>query len=138
MPDLMSRAMTWLSRKQRQFLSRSVLYEHYDDEGVILWQRMIPAVLGHADALGEASVEPVRIDANEIDFLIAADDLRMESDPIEPGANDRVYLIAAGRTCRYEVMSRGGALWRWSDPQQTIRRVFAKLTDDYPEAGGPP
>lgn len=132
MPDMMGRAMTWLSRKRRQFLARPVLYERCDDQGEILWQLTVPAVLGGADATGEASVEPVRIDAADLDFLIAARDLRYDGEPVEPTTDDRIYSYTNGRAHAYEILPRGNTPWRWSDPQKTNIRIHTRLVDDSP------
>ena len=101
--------MSWLALKQRRHL----------------------AVLGRTEATGEASVDSVRVDAEGVDFLIAAADLAFGRQEVEPRADDRVYLMRDGRTLVYEVLPQSGGSppWRWSDPQRTIRRIAAKLID---------
>ncbi|MCL2001330.1 MAG: hypothetical protein FWG74_07845, partial [Planctomycetes bacterium] len=92
----------------------------------------VMAVLGRLEATGEASVGPVRVDAEAIDFLIVAAELVFGNREVEPRSDDRVYLSRDGRTLVYEVMPRnsGNPPWRWSDPQRTIRRISVKLVDD--------
>ena len=129
---LMDRGMTWLTLVQKRHLAIPVMYERPAGEGRTRARRVsVLAVLGRAEATGEDSIAPVRVDAEGIDFLIAAADLTFGRQEVEPRADDRVYLMRGGKTLVYEVMPRvsGEPPWRWSDPQRTIRRVSAKLVD---------
>jgi hypothetical protein len=134
--------MQWLSRWQRRQLAVPVVYERVASPDVDAFMVSAPAVLGRAGATSDESVDPMRLDADDVDFLIAAADLRVGGSMIEPCADDRVYCSRNGTTHVYEVLpttraSRGGEKpWRWSDPQQTIRRIHARHVDDYPTPGG--
>ena len=131
MADMMSRGMAWLARMGRRHAAVPVVYERPGVEGRRARRVTLMAVLGRAEATGEASVDPVRVDAEGVDFLVAAADLVFGRREVEPRADDRVYLKRDGRTLVYEVLpSTGGAPpWRWSDPHRTIRRISAKLVD---------
>ena len=139
-PSVLDRGMAWLAAKQRRHCARPVVYERADPEGGSSRMIPVPAVLGMPGASGEASLEPFRIDSADIDFLIAAADLALDGRPVEPRVDDRVRMEANGRMCVYEVLPRandprykgGNTPWRWSDPQQTIRRVHARLVDEIP------
>lgn len=138
MVDLMSRGMRWLARWQRRHLAVPVVYERPASPGVRALLLSVPAVLGGAGATSDTSVGPMRLDADDVDFLIAEADLRADGVPVEPRADDRVYRSLDGTTHVYEVLPRGGDKpWRWSDPQRTIRRIHARHVDDYPTPGGP-
>jgi len=128
--SIMDRGVTWLALKQKRHLAIPVVYERPAGEGRRRARRVsVLAVLGRAEMTGENSVAPVRVDAEGIDFLIAAADLVFGRDEVEPRADDRVYLKRGGRTLVYEVMPRvsGEPPWRWSDPQRTLRRISGKL-----------
>ena len=132
MADMMSRGMAWLARMGQRHAAVPVVYER-PGEGRRRARRVeVMAVLGRAEATGEASVEPVRVDANGVDFLVAAADLVFGRQAVEPRSDDRVYLNRGGRTLVYEVLPRtsGNPPWRWSDPQRMIRRIHAKLIDE--------
>jgi len=132
MRAIMDRGVTWMVLKQRRHIAIPVVYERPAGEGRRRARRVsVLAVLGRAEATGEDSVAPVRVDAEGIDFLITATDLVFGKDEVEPRADDRVYLMRGGKTLVYEVMPRvsGDPPWRWSDPQRTIRRVHAKLVN---------
>ena len=132
MLDLMSRGVAWLSKTLRHCAGVPVLYERPATDGRRRARRVVVmAVLGRAEATGEASVEPVRLDAEAVDFLVATADLVFGRQMVEPRTDDRVYLERDGRTLVYEVLppSGGNPPWRWSDPQRTIRRIHAKLTE---------
>ena len=138
--DLFSRGMAWLVNKQRRHCSRPVVYERVDPDGGPPRLIPVPAVLGQHGASAEASVQPIRIDSDDIDFLIAAADLVLDGQPVEPRVDDRIRMEANGRVRVYEVLPRGNdpryrggnTPWRWSDPQQTIRRIRGKLVDECP------
>ena len=142
MADLITRGMRWLSRWQRRQLAVPVVYERAASPDVEAFMVSVPAVLGRVGATSDETVEPMRLDADDLDFLIAAADLCAGGAPIEPCADDRLYCSRDGTTHVYEVLPRGNASrsgekpWRWSDPQQTIRRIHARHVDDYPTPGG--
>jgi len=130
MRAIMDRGVAWLALKQRRHIAIPVMYERPAGEGRKRARRVsVLAVLGRAEGTGEDSVAPVRVDAEGIDFLVAAADLTFGRREVEPRADDRVYLVRGGRTLVYEVMPRvtGEPPWRWSDPQRTVRRISAKL-----------
>ena len=130
--DMMSRGMAWLARMGQRHAGVPVVYERPAGEGRCRARRVaVLAVLGRAEATGEASVAPVRVDAEGIDFLVTAADLVFGRREVEPRSDDRVYVKRGGRTLVYEVMPRvpGETPWRWSDPQRTIKRISAKLVE---------
>lgn len=137
MPDLMERAMAWLARMQRRHFAVPVVYERRPrDRGRT---RSIPclAVLGRPGATGEESVAAIRIDADELDFLIAAAELALRGRRFAPRTDDRIVLTRNGARCVYEVLPRGdGPPWRWSDPQKTIRRIHGKLSEETVDVAG--
>ena len=135
MADMMARGMAWFARMGQRHAAIPVVYERppsHANTGSRRARRVtVLAVLGRPDATGEASVEPVRVDAEGVDFLVSAADLVFGRQMVEPRTDDRVYLKRDGRILVYEVMPRtsGSPPWRWSDPQQTIRRISAKRVD---------
>jgi hypothetical protein len=130
---MLARGMAWLSRAVRLHAAIPVLYERpADGERKRARRVTVMAVLGRPEGVGEASIEPVRVDAEAVDFLISAADLVFGRQAVEPKPDDRVYLKRDGRTLIYEILPRTGGSppWRWSDPQRTIRRIHAKLIDE--------
>ncbi len=133
MNDLMARGMVWMRAQQRRCATVPAMYERADRGGGEPRLIAVRAVLGRPGAVGDKSVEPVRIDANDLDFLISAADLSLDGEPIEPRPDDRLLVTLNGRACVYEVLPGGeGPPWRWSDPQRTVRRVHARLVDEAP------
>ncbi len=136
MVDLMTRGMRWLSRQQRRFLAVPVVYERPASPGAPAFLLSVPAVPAGAGTTSDQSVDPMRLDADDVDFLIAEADLRVNGLAVEPRADDLIYRSAGGVTHVYEVLPRGGEKpWRWSDPQRTIRRVHGRHVDGYPTPG---
>ena len=131
MAGMMARGMAWLARMEQRHAAVPVVYERPGVEGRRAKRVAVMAVHGRAEATGEASVDSVRVDAEGVDFLIAAADLAFGRHEVEPRADDRVYLKRGGRTLVYEVLPQTGGTppWRWSDPQRTIRRIGAKLVN---------
>ncbi len=132
--DLMERGMAWLARMQRRHFAVPVTYERpsgaHGESGEAI-RIDCPAVLGQPGATGEESVAAIRIDADELDFLIAAADLVHCGRWLEPKPDDRIVFTRHGVTRVYEVLPRGGGPpWRWSDPQKTIARIHAKLSEE--------
>ena len=128
--DMMSKGMAWLGRKRRRYCSVPVIYERAGATPEEAWRFRVMAALGRSGAEAEGSVPSLRIDAGDMDFLIAAADLAMDGVPIEPGRDDRIILAAGGRTHVYDLLPRGGdPPWRWSDPQKNTMRVHARCAD---------
>jgi len=134
--DLMSKGMAWLGRMRRRHCSVPVVYERAGHTELETRRLHVMAALGRSGAEAEASVPSLRIDAGEIDFLIAAADLSINGVPFEPGRDDRIILTAGGRIHVYDLLPRGGdPPWRWSDPQKTTRRIHA-VCGSHSEGGG--
>jgi hypothetical protein len=135
MADFMARGMRWLARRQRHSLSVPVVYERAASPGVGALRLSVPAVLGGAGATRDASVAPMRLDADDVDFLIADVDLRAAGRPVEPRADDRVHW-ADGGAVRVDFASPQRAI----TPGQTVAfydgdivlggGVIRKSTDD--------
>lgn len=86
----------------------------------------VSAILGasdfeRTDSNGVQSVTETR------DFIIAAADLAVGGVPIVPQAGDMITQTTPTGTADFRVLSVGGSTpWRWSDPQQRLRRVHTK------------
>ena len=125
--DMMSRGMAWLGRMRLRHCSVPVIYERAGDTEAETRRFQVMAALGRPGAEAETSVESLRIDTDDIDFLIAAADLALDGVPFEPGRDDRIILAANGQTHVYDLLPRGGdPPWRWSDPQKTTRRIHGR------------
>ncbi len=129
MTDLMERGMAWLARQQRRHCGVPAMYVRTARDGGEASRRAVTAVLARPGAAGDLTVDPVRLDADEADFLVTATDL-----PFDPRADDRIEVARGGRTDAYAVLPRGDAPpWRWSDPQRTIRRIHTRFIESMPE-----
>ncbi len=127
MPDLMAKGAAWLARMRRRHCSVPVVYERAGATEAETRRFAVPAALGRPEAEAEASVPSLRIDAGDLDFLVAAADLALDGVPFEPGRDDRIVLTAGGQTHVYHLLPQGGdPPWRWSDPQKTTRRIHAR------------
>ena len=82
--------------------------------------------------LGSSDFE--RVDSNGVqsvtetrDFIVAATDLVNGSTPIVPLAGDTITQTTPTGTAEFRVLAVGGSTpWRWSDPQQRLRRIHTK------------
>lgn len=146
MPDMMSRGMAWLASRQRAHLARPVVYERADPDGGAARAVAAMAVLGRTGATGEGTVAPIRVDTTDLDFIIPAADLTLDGRTFEPRVDDRILLRVDGTIRVYEIMPLGSdpryggsrTPWQWSDPQHTLMRIHARLTDEYPHMEEPP
>lgn len=110
MADLLQRGQEWLEAMRTLHCTSPVEYRRACE---VL---TVNATFGKTDY--EVSDESgLKVRAHVWDFLVLAEELT--SDP-EPGD-----VIAAGGR-RYEVMSLGGASWRWSDAYRQTRRIHTK------------
>lgn len=71
------------------------------------------------------------LEAEELDFLIAREDLILNSAATLPATGDTITAEINGETRTYTVVPRDAAApYAWSDPAtQTQLRIFAKLTN---------
>ena len=125
--DLMSKGMAWLGKMRRRHGSTLVVYERAGHTEAETRRLRVMAALGRSGAEAEGSVPSLRIDAGDIDFLIAAADLALDGVPFEPGRDDRIILAANGGIHVYDLLPRDGdPPWRWSDPQKTTYRISGR------------
>ena len=132
MGGLMERGMSWLAAKQRKYCGVPAVYVRMNRDGGEASRHAVTVVPARPAASGDLTVEPIRVNADEFDFLITAADL-----PFDPRAEDRILVTRAGKTDAHAVLPRGDSpSWRWSDPQRTIRRIHTRLVDSMPEGEG--
>lgn len=127
MADILQAGMAWLSGQLRSHAGQAVTYARaYDEVEITATPGSKPMRV--LDEFG------VRVDWTGQDWLIAAADLVLDGDAVEPRRGDEVTHVSGGFTLVYEVLSPGGdePCWRWSDPHHTTYRVHTKLVDREP------
>jgi hypothetical protein len=71
--------------------------------------------------------QSVSIEWANRDFLVAAADLVLGGNEIEPQAGDKIRETVDGTTYVYEVMApKGEPVWRWADGCRVLRRIHSK------------
>jgi hypothetical protein len=123
MADLLEQAAGWLDGMRQAHLSKPVLYCRADDSVEV------PATVGKTvfevdDGYG--AIE--RFESR--DFLIAAAELALDGEQVQPQPGDRINETAGvlgEKTLVYEVMAPGREpCWRWSDPFRRTLRIHTK------------
>ena len=124
MADLLEQASDWLGGMRRTYLSRTATYQRGDDS-----VEVVAAVGRTVFEIDDGSGAVVQWESR--DFLIAAVDLVMAGEIVEPLPGDQIKEAAGGKVLVYEVMGPGKErCWRWSDPYRRTLRVHAKQIDE--------
>ena len=120
MADLLEKASDWLGGMRQAHLSRPVTYRRGEDS-IEVAATVGKTVFEIDDGYG--AIE--RFESR--DFLIAAADLALNGEPVEPQAGDIIAETVGGGTLVYEVLAPGKEpCWRWSDPYRRTLRVHTK------------
>ncbi|HOF17730.1 MAG TPA: hypothetical protein PK082_02380 [Phycisphaerae bacterium] len=119
--DILDWARRWLDGKRADHLARSVVYERGASSVEV------DATPGRT-VYEQASESGAVVHAVATDFILAAADLALGDEPIEPRAGDRIYAQAAdGRVIVHEVLDLGGAgCWQPCDPDGLTLRIHTK------------
>ena len=64
------------------------------------------------------------------DYLIAAADLNIDDQPIEPQPGDVLEETLRGKLLRFEVIPDRGRSWSFSDPAQTEYRIHTQFVGE--------
>ena len=123
MADLLEQAAGWLDGMRAQHLSRRVVYSRGDDSVEVA------ATIGRTVfEIDDGSGAVVQWESR--DFLIAAVDLVLAGEVVEPLPGDRIRETQDGKVYVYEVMAPGKEpCWRYSDPYRRTLRVHTKQED---------
>lgn len=121
MADLFEKASSWLEGMRERHASRMV---EYSRDGATV---AVPATIGRT--VFEIAREYGPLEKTESrDFLIAAEMLVLNGNPILPARGDRITERVSDRLPVYEVMAPGSEPeWRWSDPYRHTVRIHTKL-----------
>ena len=121
MADLFEKASSWLEGMLERHASRVV---EYSRDGVVI---AVPATIGRT--VFEIAREYGPLEKTESrDFLITADALVLNGNPILPARGDRISERIGDQLMVYEVMAPGNEPeWRWSDPYHRTLRIHTKL-----------
>lgn len=81
------------------------------------------------------------VEIDNRDYLIAAADLEIDGQPIEPQHGDMIEETLRGKLVRFEVIPDRGRCWRFSDPAQSEYRIHTQCvaefdTDQFVSIGG--
>ncbi len=118
MADLLQKGLQFLESQRQQHMAEEVTYQRGADTVTVL------ATFGKTEYEVEAS-EGITVGAEVIDFLIAATELVIQDQPIQPRYGDQIIVAGQGT---YEVLDLPGAgCWRYSDPYQMTFRIHTKL-----------
>ena len=123
MSNVLKNGLAWLTGQLRSHASETVTYARgYDSVDV-------PAVFGRK-LLRIADETGIRVEWTDMDFLIAAEDLAIDGERLEPQRGDIVHIDMPYDTQSFEVMPFGSEpAWHWADPHQTMYRIHAKHID---------
>jgi hypothetical protein len=121
--NVLKNGLAWLTGQLRDHASETVTYARgYDSVDV-------PAVFGRK-LLRIADETGIRVEWTDMDFLIAADDLVIGGERIEPQRGDIIYAVDPYDSIAFEVMPYGDEpAWRWADPHKSMLRIHAKHID---------
>jgi hypothetical protein len=127
--NLLRKGLSWLTRTLRCHASEAVIY--VDQFGNRLPCR---AVLGNKLLKLDDGQGGFRMEWTDLDFLISADELRVDGITLTPTRGDLVLLTIGTDEQTYEVFPYGGteSCWRWADPHQSMLRVHMKLVEVEP------
>jgi len=119
--NLMAKASAWIAEQVRDHASDLVTYSRGQMSVRLL------ASGGPQPLRAEGDVG-VRVEWANRDWLIAAADLVLGGNVVEPAKGDVIRLDdATGATHVYQVLALPGeAVWRWSDAHNVLRRVHSK------------
>jgi len=118
MGNLLRDGLQFLEGQRRQHMAEEVTYQRGTDSVTVL------ATFGKTTYEVEAS-EGITVGAEVVDFLIAASELIIQEQPIQPKFGDQILVAGQGT---YEVLDLPGAgCWRYSDPYQMTFRIHTKL-----------
>lgn len=127
MADMLGDAMAWLTDQMIEHASRMVTYARGVDSVDV------SATPGRKRLQSDDGFGNVRVEWTDADFLIRASDLDWGAGPVEPEKDDIIFMGMPTHDDPLEILvfqvlpfGRNPA-WTWSDPQQTMRRIHAKL-----------
>ena len=120
MADILEQAAAFLGRMRVAHLSRTVTYQRGADSVDVA------ATVGKTQFEIDSGYGVVETFQSR-DFLIAATDLVLGGEQVEPRQGDRVRETIGETVHVHEVMAPGKApCWRWSDPYRTTLRIHTK------------
>ena len=123
MGDLLESAATWLGGMRARHLSRPVTYQRGSDSVEVA------ATVGKTEFEIDGGYGVVERFVSR-DFLVAAADLTLAGEPVEPQPGDRIRETVGQKVHVHEVMAPGKEpCWRWSDPYRATLRVHTKEVD---------
>lgn len=117
MPDMLATASSWLATVHKAAAGQSVTYQRQSDTVTLT------AVVG-GSAGASVDAGGVAYSVNTVDFLIAAADLVLGGQEIEPQRGDRI--IWGSRVYVVSAENAGERPFRESGPGRTMWRIFAK------------
>lgn len=115
--------MAWLNDKLRKHVSRQVIYRRGRQSATVT-ATVGMTLLKLGDEYGG-----VRIERTDRDYLIAAADLVLGGQQIEPERGDVIEDVndPGELLRRYEVRApENEPAWRWSDPFKIVARIHTK------------
>jgi hypothetical protein len=123
MTNLLERASTWLEDQRTRHASRVVTYVRGSrtlDVSATIGKTLFEVDDGYGVLLRHESR----------DYLVLADDLVLDGQPIVPQRGDRVREVQGSTTFVYEVTAPGKEpAWRYSDPYRKTLRIHTKQVE---------
>ena len=111
--NMMRAAEEWLKSQHSQFLSETVLYRHFGEDGTV--ETEIQAVRGRTLFRAENEYG-VTVRVTSADFIVSA----LEFEPLKGDE-----IICSG--VRFELLAPNNEpVWRWSDNGRTLMRLHTK------------
>ena len=124
MPDLIRKGAAWLAERLVAHASQTVTYTR----GAQSVQ--VPAVLGRKLLRIEDEVGSIRFEYTDMDFIIPTAALDFGSGPIEPERGDWLSVMTGEQVDTFQAFPFAGEpVWSFTDPNQSMRRIRAKLID---------
>lgn len=123
MAEFLSAGVEWLKDKLKEDESRTVTYKR----GSKFILPDISATVGQTALRIGDEYGGTKVEWTDRDFLIAAEELLVNSQQMYPERGDQIVEVSDGQSYTYEVMAPGPEqVWRWSDPYRTIMRIHTK------------
>lgn len=118
-----------IDRLRQRSLTEAISYTPVGETRLDITATSTEQSVAYLDEHGSAIVARVR------QFIILASDLVGDGEPeddappvIDPKRGDLIESTIEGKVHHFEVLQPAGEdVWAWTSPQQTSRRVFAKL-----------
>jgi hypothetical protein len=121
MHDLLQAGQAWLADQLHEHVATEVQYRRGADAVDVR------ATIGRTLMKLDDGYGGVRMVWTDRDYLIRAEDLVLDGNPVQPQRGDQIREAVGAQTLVYEVLAPGEEPpWRWADPHCQMLRIHTK------------